>query len=150
MFGRVQTERRAWNLSVQARLSQEVPHQVAGGEEGVSTVQHACSATGPAGGQHGHLRAHTAASARDRECGVADENPQRALPRPAPLPFCRPLQSQAPTHLLSSRLCGYWLVESVDRQQEEKNAQIFTTTTTTTTHYAFAPLCSSHWFTREG
>lgn len=82
MLGRVQTERRAWNLSVQACLSQEVPHQVAGGEESVSAVQHACFATGPAGRRHGHRWAHTAAPPGDRERGVADEDP-----RPAPPPL---------------------------------------------------------------
>lgn len=62
----------------------QVPHQVAGGEEGVSAVQHAGLAAGPAGGQHGRQRAHAAAAARDRERGVADEDPRPATPGPAP------------------------------------------------------------------
>lgn len=52
----------------------QVPHQVAGGEEGLSAVQHAGVATGPAGRQHGRRRTCTAAAARDRERGVADED----------------------------------------------------------------------------
>lgn len=128
----------------------QVPHQVAGGEESVSAVQHACFATGPAGRRHGHRWAHTAAPPGDRERGVADEDPHPAQPRPAPP---RPLfffyTTVTSTHLSSSHLCRYWLVDSVDRQQEKENAQIFTTTTTTT-NYAFVPLCSSHCVTRKG
>lgn len=76
-----------------------MPHQVAGGEESVSAVQHACFATGPAGRRHGHRWAHTAAPPGDRERGVAGEDPHPAPPRPAPprpLFFCSTLQSQAP------------------------------------------------------
>lgn len=46
-----------------------------GGEESVPAVQHAGLAARPAGRQHGSPCADTAASARDRESGVADSNP---------------------------------------------------------------------------
>lgn len=68
----------------------QVPHQVAGGEEGLSAVQHAGVAIGPAGRQLGRRRTRTAAAARDRERGVADEDP-------LPPPSCAAPPGQAPT-----------------------------------------------------
>lgn len=56
---------------MQTCLSSKVPHQVAGGEEGVPSVQHAGAAAGPAGGQHRGRSAHTTAPAWHREPGVA-------------------------------------------------------------------------------
>lgn len=58
-----------------AASSFQVPHKVVGGEKSVSAVQHACLAACPAGWQHGSFCANTAASAWDRECGVAGLNP---------------------------------------------------------------------------
>lgn len=56
---------------MQTCFSSKVPHQVAGGEKGVSAVQHASAAAGTAGGQHRGCCASTTAPARHREPGVA-------------------------------------------------------------------------------
>lgn len=114
----------------------QVPHQVAGGEEGVSAVQHARLAAGPAGGQHGRPWAHTAAPPGDRERGVADDEEPTTPPPPAP-PHPTPLFSSLvvhyghkhpfvvapPVQVLLGRVCG-------QATGKKENAQIFTATLT--------------------
>lgn len=56
---------------MQTCLSSKVPHQVAGGEEGVPAVQHAGATAGPAGGELRSCSAATTAPAWHREPGVA-------------------------------------------------------------------------------
>lgn len=60
---------------MQTCLSSKVPHQVAGGEEGVPAVQHAGAAAGPAGGRLRGGRAPAAAPAGHREPCVASLHP---------------------------------------------------------------------------